>query len=700
MRTNRLLFAIVLCLFLVALPARADRVLLCHCPPGNPDNCVTIEVNSNAVPGHLANHPGDFEGDCDGPPLPPPVDVSIPPEGGTATIDGFATVTVPAGVFDLNSLVQISITSDPGPAARFEDAAEIFHAGPRLPYELRINTGPTLPQEDLEVTFVVPDDFASTPADLEIRVFAQTFSVGDGESHDMFDLLFDRFTAASSSVTVSIPPRLFDDSETVDASYEAILILSTTATASVPNGPGGAAVAAASLQAEATSGPSTALCLSDKGQLGTLTFVSPIAGDITRTCNVDKGVVNVSCSVGDVTSQYGPTTTRKTSHDGLDVYGLTGVTEVVAMADGIVNYVRNDSCHLSSLGCWVEVKHADGTKARYGHLQLPPQILPPPANLPRVEEGVPVFAGITKLGIVGDTGMRWSAKLKKMVPSTDGNHVHVQFHAAHGALLNPYPCLADVTPETLFLTSGIWVADFLTFYESTYHSEFLDLSSAGNLYGGITDFGQRTTWNATRSGPIQDPGGIKYFVDNDATISRIEMKGNGSVSYQSEQFYHDAGVVGLSEECAFEGEYEATLELPGYPLFLIDGTEVTLYAGDSVPISCISFIYPDIFVPWSRDQQVLPYVTADLASGELISEDYGYGTLARPNPWCPNGNGQREVRMTWLKGPLKIEWLGLCDGSESRFWEWGIIHFEEKFSAIQDRGFIEKTQWWLVPPPP
>ena len=41
------------------------QVEICHCPPGNPDNCHTIRVGKKAVASHLRNHPGDHEGVCD-----------------------------------------------------------------------------------------------------------------------------------------------------------------------------------------------------------------------------------------------------------------------------------------------------------------------------------------------------------------------------------------------------------------------------------------------------------------------------------------------------------------------------------------------------------------------------------------------------------------------------------------------------------
>ena len=41
------------------------QVEICHCPPGNPDNCHTIRVGKKAVASHLRNHPEDTVGPCE-----------------------------------------------------------------------------------------------------------------------------------------------------------------------------------------------------------------------------------------------------------------------------------------------------------------------------------------------------------------------------------------------------------------------------------------------------------------------------------------------------------------------------------------------------------------------------------------------------------------------------------------------------------
>ena len=39
-------------------------VLICHRPPGNPDNAKTLEVSPAAAEAHLSNHPDDTSGAC------------------------------------------------------------------------------------------------------------------------------------------------------------------------------------------------------------------------------------------------------------------------------------------------------------------------------------------------------------------------------------------------------------------------------------------------------------------------------------------------------------------------------------------------------------------------------------------------------------------------------------------------------------
>lgn len=52
---------------LVAAPAAAapqEKVVVCHAPPGNPENAHTIVIGAPAAEAHLANHPDDSLGAC------------------------------------------------------------------------------------------------------------------------------------------------------------------------------------------------------------------------------------------------------------------------------------------------------------------------------------------------------------------------------------------------------------------------------------------------------------------------------------------------------------------------------------------------------------------------------------------------------------------------------------------------------------
>lgn len=67
--------------------APGNKVLICHIPPGNPENKHTLEVSQNAVDAHLAH--GDYLGACtDGTPAP------VPTTRNTATATPFAAVSL------------------------------------------------------------------------------------------------------------------------------------------------------------------------------------------------------------------------------------------------------------------------------------------------------------------------------------------------------------------------------------------------------------------------------------------------------------------------------------------------------------------------------------------------------------------------------------------------------------------------------
>ena len=64
------------------------------------------------------------------------VTATIPPVGDAVDLDGYASVIFPAGTFDATQKVTISVTTSPS----IQDVFEAHATGPRLPYEIRINT--------------------------------------------------------------------------------------------------------------------------------------------------------------------------------------------------------------------------------------------------------------------------------------------------------------------------------------------------------------------------------------------------------------------------------------------------------------------------------------------------------------------------------------------------------------------------------
>ncbi len=91
-------------------------ITICHCPPGNPDNCHTITIDPAALPAHLAH--GDTLGPCDeGDSLPVRTLVK---EQLTANALGSATIAVEGEPgflsFDTLTVTNIGISGDDGVA--------------------------------------------------------------------------------------------------------------------------------------------------------------------------------------------------------------------------------------------------------------------------------------------------------------------------------------------------------------------------------------------------------------------------------------------------------------------------------------------------------------------------------------------------------------------------------------------------------
>jgi len=156
----------------------------------------------------------------------PSITQTISPQGGTITLDGYASVTFTAGAFSSNTTVKVQLTSSPQTQAEFAEIPGVSH----LPYEIRINSGLIQPATSFEVVFNVPDSFiGSLPQNHEVRIYAQIHEPPDApEIYDHFsDDFVSTFDSITKTVRATLPDEAFTDLRHLDGTYEAIIIVGT-----------------------------------------------------------------------------------------------------------------------------------------------------------------------------------------------------------------------------------------------------------------------------------------------------------------------------------------------------------------------------------------------------------------------------------------------------------------------------------------
>jgi len=150
---------------------------------------------------------------------------TISPQGGTVTLEGYATVTFPAGAFATSQNVTVSATSSPETQEDFNVTAE----GPRLPYEIRINSGYVAPTTSFDVILNVPDSFiVSIPSGYEIQVFVQIHEqLSAPEIYDHFHRFSSVFDSTAKILRTTLPKKAFTNLRQIEDTYEAIVIVGT-----------------------------------------------------------------------------------------------------------------------------------------------------------------------------------------------------------------------------------------------------------------------------------------------------------------------------------------------------------------------------------------------------------------------------------------------------------------------------------------
>jgi hypothetical protein len=133
-------------------------------------------------------------------------------------LEGYASVIFPAGTFDATQDVMISVTASPSTQDIFEANA----TGPRLPYEIRINTGNKAPGKDIEASVNYPDSFFSS--DYQIHVFAQMHDNPDApDVHDRFFMISSGLDDIVKTAMTTLPKHAFSNRHGKNGTHEAII---------------------------------------------------------------------------------------------------------------------------------------------------------------------------------------------------------------------------------------------------------------------------------------------------------------------------------------------------------------------------------------------------------------------------------------------------------------------------------------------
>lgn len=146
------------------------------------------------------------------------VTAKIPPIGNVVDIEEYARVVFPAGTFDDIQNVKISINASPA----IQDIFEANATGPRLPYEIRINTGNKAPKKDIEVSLKYPESFYASL--YQIHIFARMYENPDApDVHDRFFMISTGLDDVIEMAMATLPIHAFSKRYGKNGTYEAII---------------------------------------------------------------------------------------------------------------------------------------------------------------------------------------------------------------------------------------------------------------------------------------------------------------------------------------------------------------------------------------------------------------------------------------------------------------------------------------------
>lgn len=146
------------------------------------------------------------------------VTTKIPPLGDKVILKEYATIEFPAGAFDSTQDVRMSITT----SRSKQDIFEADATGPRLPYEIRINTGSKAPKTDITVSIKYPDSFFSSH--YQMHIFAQMHDNPEAPNvHDRFVMIDSGLDDEVEMAMTTLPKYAFSNRYGKNGTYEAII---------------------------------------------------------------------------------------------------------------------------------------------------------------------------------------------------------------------------------------------------------------------------------------------------------------------------------------------------------------------------------------------------------------------------------------------------------------------------------------------
>lgn len=146
------------------------------------------------------------------------VTAKIPPIGNAVDIEGYASIIFPAGAFDISQNVTVSVSASPA----IQDIFEVDASGPRLPYEIRVNTGNRPPRKDVEVSVRYPDSFFAS--DYQIHVFAHMRENADvPDARGRFFMISSGLDDKVNMTMATLPKSAFSRRNGKKGTYEAVI---------------------------------------------------------------------------------------------------------------------------------------------------------------------------------------------------------------------------------------------------------------------------------------------------------------------------------------------------------------------------------------------------------------------------------------------------------------------------------------------